>query len=273
MNQNRGDFMRNFRTLFIASSALALAGALPACAQMPSPSASSGTQQMTIHPNSIQPETTLDITANAKVKRAPDTAHITAGVQEEADTAVAAMQAQADAMTSMMQALKAAGIADKDMQTSNISLNPVYDYVEETDTSGRRSGKQVLRGYSASNQLTVKVTDLDTLGETLDSLVAAGGNRFSGLSFSLDDPSGAQDEARQKAVADAMARAELYADAVGMKVARIVGISESGGFEQTPMPMGRMAAMAESADMSSTPISGGEITYSAQVSIRFELTK
>ena len=98
---------------------------------------------MTYHPNSIQPETTLDISANAKVQRAPDIAYITAGVNEEAETAVAAMAAQARAMSSMMDALKSAGIADKDMQTSNISLNPVYDYVEETDRAGRRSGKQV----------------------------------------------------------------------------------------------------------------------------------
>ncbi len=228
---------------------------------------------MTYHPNSIQPETTLDISANAKVQRAPDIAYITAGVNEEAETAVAAMAAQARAMSSMMDALKSAGIADKDMQTSNISLNPVYDYVEETDRAGRRSGKQVLRGYAASNQLTVKVTDLDGLGETLDSLVAAGGNTFSGLRFGLEDSSEARDEARRKAVADAMARADLYAEAVGMRVARIVSISESGGFEPAPAPMGRMMAMSESADMASTPISGGELTYSANVSIRFELAR
>lgn len=265
--------MRIFRNLFIASSAIALAGTLSACAQMPAPSAASGTSHMTTyHPNSIQPETTLDISANAKVKRAPDIAYITAGVSEEAETAVAAMAAQAKAMTSMMEALKSAGIADKDMQTSNISLNPVHDYVEETDPAGRRSGKQVLRGYSASNQLTVKVTDLDSLGETLDSLVAAGGNSFSGLNFALEDAGEARDEARRKAVADATARAELYADAVGMRVARIVSISETGGFDPMPAPMGRMMAMNESADMSSTPISGGEISYSATVNIRFELT-
>jgi hypothetical protein len=263
--------MRNFRNLLIASSAAIMAATLPACAQTSALSPSGGSSQMTYHPNSIQPETTLDISANAKVQRAPDIAYITAGVNEEAETAVAAMAAQARAMSSMMDALKSAGIADKDMQTSNISLNPVYDYVEETDRAGRRSGKQVLRGYAASNQLTVKVTDLDGLGETLDSLVAAGGNTFSGLSFGLEDSSEARDEARRKAVADAMARAELYAEAVGMRVARIVSISESGGFEPAPAPMGRMMAMSESADMASTPISGGELTYSANVSIRFEL--
>lgn len=265
--------MRTFRNLFIASSAIALAGTLPACAQVPSQSVPTGTSQMTYHPNSIQPETTLDISATANVKRAPDIAYITAGVNEEAKTAVAAMAAQAEAMTSMMNALKSAGVADKDMQTSNISLNPVYDYVEETDANGRRNGKQVLRGYSASNQLTVKVTNLDGLGETLDSLVAAGGNTFSGLNFALEDASNARDEARRKAVADATARAELYAEAVGMRVSRIVNISESGGYEPSPAPMGRMMAMSESADMASTPISGGEIGYSAQVNIRFELTK
>ncbi|MBR9806012.1 MAG: SIMPL domain-containing protein [Alphaproteobacteria bacterium] len=265
--------MRIARNLLISSSALILAGTMAACAQMPAAqNASAGTMTSSYHPNSIQPETTLDISAEATVKQAPDIAYINAGVQAEADTAQQAMADQAKAMNSMFEALAAAGIPEKDMQTSNLSLNPVYDYVEETDGNGRRSGKQVLRGYTASNQLTVKVSDLDNLGETLDSLVAAGGNTFNGLSFALEDPSDAQDEARRKAIKDAMSRAELYAEAAGMRVGRIVNISEAGGYAPQPMQMDRMV-MNEAMGAKSTPISGGEIGYSAQVSVKFELVK
>ena len=210
-------------------------------------------------------------TRGTTVKRAPDIAYITAGVEKEAETAEEAMAAQAEAMTGVFGALSEAGIPEKDMQTANLSLNPVYDYVEESDGKGRTRGKQVLRGYVASNQLTVKVSDLDNLGGILDSLVSAGGNTFNGLSFALDDPSGAQDEARRKAVTDAMARAELYASAAGLRVGRIVSISESGGMSPQPVQMNRMAM--ESMDAKSTPTSGGEIGYTAHVNITFELVK
>ena len=223
------------------------------------------------HPNSIQPETTLDINAEASVKRAPDIAYITAGVQEEAKTAKEAMSAQSQAMNGVFDALAAAGVAKKDMQTSNLSLQPVYDYIEVSEKDGSRRGEQVLRGYIASNQLTVKVRDLDRLGATLDSLVSAGSNTLSGISFALDDDSEARDEARREAMKDAIHRAELFASAAGLRVSRIVTISESGGSNPQPMQMARMV-MNESADMS-TPVAGGEVGFSARVNVTFELVK
>lgn len=264
--------MRTVPKLLVSSVALALAGGMSACAQMPatlsaSPAAGSG-----FHPNSIQPETTLSVSAEASVKREPDIAYITAGVREEAPTAQAAMAAQARSMSGVFDALARAGIDRKDMQTSNLSLQPVYEYEQVTIEKGRTRNEQRLRGYVASNQLTVKVRDLDNLGETLDSLVSAGGNTFSGLSFALDDASEAMDEARRKAMKDAMARAELLAGAAGLKVARIVSINESGGYMPQPVQMGRMA-MSEAADVYSTPIAGGEVGYSASVHVVFELTR
>lgn len=264
--------MHMLRNLLVTSSAIVVAGSLSACAQMPSTTSGNTPVTTSYHPNSIQPETTLDITAEATTEREPDIAYITTGVSEEAKTAEEAMAAQATAMNGVFEAIAAAGIENRDMQTSNLSLQPVYDYIEETDGNGRTRGKQLLRGYIASNQLTVKVSDLGNLGETLDSLVAAGGNTFSGLTFALDDPTEAQDEARRKAVEMATARAQLFADAAGMRVSRIVSISEISGTSPQPRPMSRLA-MNESADAMSTPVAGGQVSYTVNVQVKFELTK
>ena len=212
------------------------------------------------HPNSIQPETTLSITATGSVNVEPDIAFLTAGVNTEGPTAEAAMSTNAKAMNGVFGALQKAGIAKKDMQTSNFSLQPRYNY----SSSGKTPPK--VSGYTASNQLSVKVRDLDTLGETMDALVGAGGNTFSGLRFALDDESGVLDQARKLAVADAIARAELYADTAGFEVARIVTISEHGAAAPAPMAMQARALSTES-----TPIATGEIGYSVSINVTFEL--
>ncbi|MEM5516731.1 SIMPL domain-containing protein [Henriciella sp. AS95] len=216
------------------------------------------------HPNSIQPETTLQISASGEVSRAPDIATITAGVQTEAKTASEAMSQNASRMDGVYSALQTAGVANRDMQTSNLSLQPSYDY------SNRDGSPPRVTGYTASNQLTVKVRDLDNLGTTMDAIVTQGGNTISGLQFGLDDPSEARDEARRQAIQKAVQRANLYAEATGYRVARIVTISESSGGGYQPMPM--MSVRAESAE-DSTQVSGGEVGYSVNVNVTFELRK
>ena len=151
-------------------AALALAITPAACAEQ---SAAQGAN-MTGHPNSIQPETTLNISAEATIKSEPDIAWLSAGVESEAKTASAAMTANARAMNGVFDALAKAGVAKKDMQTSNFSLHPRYDYIKSI--TGSSSGQRRLAGYTVSNQLTVKVRDLDNLGKTMDALVNAGGN-------------------------------------------------------------------------------------------------
>ena len=218
----------------------------------------------TTHPNSIQPETTLSISAEGSVQREPDIAYLNTGVQTQGETAQAAMQANSDAMNAVFDALAAANVDRRDMQTSNFSLQPQYDY------SSRSSGQPPrLTGYQASNQLTVLVRDLDTLGETMDALVGAGGNTFSGLRFALDDDRAAKNAARDIAMKEAISRAELYAAASGYEVARVVTISESGGYRPQPMAM---MAEARSTDRS-TPIASGEVGYSVTVNVTFELRK
>ena len=149
------------------------------------------------------------------------------------------------------------------MQTSNLSLQPRYDY------SNRDGSPPEVVGYTASNQVTVKVRNLDNLGQTLDAIVEDGGNTISGLSFGLEDEATARDEARRDAIEIATARAELYADAAGYTVARIVTISESSSDMGGPQPMMAMRAESDSA----TQVSGGEVGYSVTVNVTFELVK
>lgn len=255
---------------FLTATALTLAVAPIAFAQAASPSAVSAGHGF--HPNSIPPETTLNISAEATVRREPDIAYITAGVTEERKTAGEAMKAQAAAMTGVFKAVEAAGVNRKDMQTSGLSLSPRYDYIEVQIKEGETRGEQRLAGYVASNQLTVRVRDLDNLGKTIDSLVSAGGNTFSGVSFALDEDGEARNEARRLAMTDALAKGELYASAAGLRIARIVTINE--GYEQksAPMPIARMA-MADASMEQSTPVAGGEVSFIASVSVMFELAK
>jgi hypothetical protein len=159
--------------------------------------------------------------------------------------------------------VKAAGIADRDMQTSTLSLNPVYDYPQNQ--------KPRLRGYNASNQLAIKVRDLKNLGKTLDAVVKGGGNTINGVSFSIDKPESFQNEARVAAIKDAAAKAELYANAVGYKVKRIVTVSEQEYYPQ-PVPMvARMQMNQDAAE--STPVAAGEVSLTQNVNVTFELTK
>jgi len=235
-----------------------------AVASVPEPTVTPNAEPLeTTHPNSIQPETTLSISAEGRVNREPDIAFLNAGVQTQAQTAQAAMSANSAAMNGVFDALAAADIDRRDMQTSNFSLQPQYDY------SNRDNGQPRLTGYQASNQLTVKVRDLDALGETMDALVSAGGNTFSGLNFALEDDRAAKNAARDLAMKEAIARAELYAAASGYEVARVVTISESGGMRPQPMQM-----MAEARAMDrATPIASGEVGYSVTVNVVFELRK
>lgn len=212
--------------------------------------------------SSIQPETTITLMGRGSIEQPPDVAMINVGVQVEAKTAAEAMAQQATNMNGVFAAVKAAGIADRDMQTGNMSLNPVYEYPN--------NARPRLTGYQASNSITIKVRKLDTLGKTLDAVVKGGGNTINGISFSVDQPDKFQNEARVEAIKDAAAKAELYAMAVGYKVKRIVTISEQEFYPQPPMPvMMRMQDMAAA----STPIAAGEVSLVQTVNVVFELTK
>ena len=207
--------------------------------------------------------TTLNLAAFGETKIAPDMASISLGVNTDATNAAEALSANAAQMNKVMNALAAAGIAPKDIQTSNLSLNAQYDY--EANQTPK------LRGYQASNSVTVIVHDLKKLGQAVDATVKAGANQVNGVSFGVSDPGAAEDAARQKAVKALLAKANLYANASGYKVARLVSLSESGGYQAPqPMPMMAMARMEKDAG---SPVSGGEMSLRIDVSAVYELTK
>ena len=206
--------------------------------------------------------TRLDVSATGEVARVPDVAIISTGVVTRAATATAAIQQNAARMERVRSALRRAGIEDKDIQTSAINLNPDYAYVE------RQPPK--LTGYQASNQVSVRFRDIRKTGEILDALVAEGANQINGPSLTIDKPEQALDEARVKAIANGRARADLYARALGMRVVRLLSVSESGGYAAPPpMPMyARVEAMQADAKTSIDP---GEQKVSVTVAMSFEL--
>ena len=206
--------------------------------------------------------TRLDISATGEVTRVPDVAIISTGVVTRAAKASAAIQQNAARMQRVRAALRAAGIEDKDIQTSSINLNPEYHYQQNQPPR--------LTGYTASNQVSVRFRDIAKTGEILDALVAEGANQINGPSLTIDKPEQALDEARLKAVANGRARADLYARALGMRVTRLLSVSESGGYAvPPPMPM-YARAEAASAD-ASTKIDPGEQKVQVSVAMSFEL--
>lgn len=205
--------------------------------------------------------TILQVSAQGETSAKPDMATINVGVTTEAATAAAAMSQNATQMNNVIAALKRTGIAEKDIQTSNISLNPQYQY--------NNNEPPKLTGYQAQNTVTVKVRNLNNVGKAIDAVVKQGSNQINGISFGLDDDGPALDRARKDALNKAKARAELYANAVGMKVSRIVSISETGGWAPPiPMPMYRMEAMNASA---APPVAPGEMNLNVTVNVTYEL--
>ena len=204
--------------------------------------------------------TLLSVSAQAQASRVPDVATISTGVVTQAVDGNSAMRQNAEQMAKVMAAIKAAGIADKDIQTSGINLSPQYRYVENEAPK--------ITGFQASNTVNVKVRDIAKLGKVLDALAANGSNQINGPTFEIDQPEPVYDEARLAALAKAKARAETYAKALGLRVRRIVSISEGGGGGFQPMPMVLMSA--KSADME-TQVAPGETTLSVNLDVVFEL--
>jgi uncharacterized protein len=204
--------------------------------------------------------TRLDVSATGEVSRIPDVAIISAGVVTRQPTASAAIQENAVRMERVLAALKRAGVADRDVQTSSINLNPEYRYQENQPPQ--------LNGYTASNQVSVRFRDIRNSGRILDALVAEGANQINGPTLTIDKPETALDEARTQAIATGRARADFYARALGKRVVRLVSVSEGGGnYPVPPMPM-MMEARAQSAD---TKIVPGEQKLQVALSMVFEL--
>jgi len=236
-----------------------LAAALAATAIPLSPAAA---QPQAVPGTIVLDGTRLDVVTTGEVSRVPDIARISAGVVTVAPTATAALAQNATQMASVRAALKRAGIADRDIQTSSINLYPDY----RQDPQG--NNPQIV-GYRASNEVSVRFRDIASTGKILDALVAQGANQINGPMLSIDKPEAALDEARTQALAAARTRAELYARALGKRVGRILSISEAGANYAPPVVMMRQAARGAVAD--STSVDPGEQTVAVSLSVSFEL--
>lgn len=200
----------------------------------------------------------ITVTGEATASVVPDLAMIRGGVTTQGKTAKEASDANAKEMTAVIDALKAAGIAERDIQTTRLSIYPQQD--------PNKAGKARIIGFQASNQVNVKLRDINKIADALDRMISAGANEISGVSFSVSDPSKALDAARKDAVADAKRKAEIYATAAGVGLGRAVVIQEEGTpalFQPRPMAM-RAAAAAP-------PVSPGEETLRISVTIGYEL--
>lgn len=195
----------------------------------------------------------------------PDMAILTLTVMREALTAREALDANNKAMAEVVAAMKASGIADRDLQTAGVQINPRYDYTNKPD--GTQEAK--LAAYQVSNTLTVRVRDLARTGEVLDKSVTLGVNQGGGLVFSNDDPSTALTEARKKAVADAVDKAKTLSEAAGVKLGQVMEISDVS-YVQPPMPI-VAKAYGGAADAAAVPVEAGENAYKVQINVTFEL--
>ncbi len=208
-------------------------------------------------PASAQEGPSLTVTGEGQVTAVPDMATITLGVTERADTAADAMDAVSEAVSDIVARMRHFGIDARDMQTSDLSLNPLW----RNSSSGP---SRQMDGFEASNRLTVRVRDMDQLSTILQTAMEDGANRFSGLHFGMQNPRPLENRARRAAVADALAKAELYAEAAGVRLGPVRRMSEAG--ISGPIPGGMMMARAES-----MPVAAGETGISAQVTIVFDL--
>jgi uncharacterized protein len=206
----------------------------------------------------------ITVTGMGKVSGRPDTAAINVGVTSRAGTAKEALAANSTSMTSLVAVVKQHGVADKDVQTSNFSVNPTYT----SDSSGRNSH---ISGYQVSNQVRLRVRNLAGMGELLDAIVQNGANTIDGISFYIENADQLLDKARAQSVEDAHRKAVLYASAAGVKLGRVLYMNESGGYLPAPhMPVAfnaRMTAMASSIP----PMESGEEEVQSTVTVVYAI--
>ena len=203
------------------------------------------------------PPSVISVTGEATVSVPPDQAQIEGGVVSEAKTAREASDANNTAMGKVLLALKGAGIDEKDVQTSRLSLQP--------QNAPNRTGPSAIIGYRASNRVTVRLREVTSLAGVIDTLVGAGANEIGGINFMVSQASRHLDEAREQAIADARRKAEIYARAAGVTLGEPLNISEVGS--PGPMPFRRMAAGM----VASTPVAQGEETLAVTVTVSWAI--
>lgn len=215
--------------------------------------------QSIVAATSTSPVRQITVVGKGEAKAAPDTASVQLGVQNESETARQALTDNNTQMQAMIAKIKELGVADKDIQTSNINIYPRYD----------DKGRDVL-GYQVNNTVTVTIRNISQTGELLDKVVDAGANSVMGITFMIDQPSKLEQTAREAAINDARARAEAMAQTSNSALGQVLSITENIGASPPPVyPMAAERQMA--ADTAMVPVQSGEQTINAQVQITFEL--
>jgi len=204
------------------------------------------------------PTAMISVTGEGTVSVAPDLAQIDAGVTSDGKTAREASETNNAAMGKMLLALKSAGIDEKEIQTSRLSLQPQYP--------PNRTSASAVVAYRASNRVTVRLRDLTKLAGTIDMLVGAGANDIGGIEFQVSNASKLLDDARAQALADARRKADIYARAAGVTLGAPLSITEEGG--PGPMPFRKMAA---GLPMAATPVAQGEETLAVTVNVSWAI--
>ena len=202
------------------------------------------------------PARTISVNGEGRVTAPPDMAVISIGVRTDGANAAAALRANSEAMSASIKKLKSLGVADRDIQTSGLSINPRYNYEKN------RSNPEII-GYTAANTVTVRLRDLEKAGAVIDQTVQSGANSLGGISFTFSEPQPLYDAARRDAVLQAKARAQLLADAAGVKLGHLLTIQD--GYVSTPGPRD-MAVRMEMSAGADVPIAAGESAIKATVS-------
>ncbi|MDK1375006.1 MULTISPECIES: SIMPL domain-containing protein [unclassified Sinorhizobium] len=252
------------RTVHVAAMAAAFAGAFAAAAVADESNANKGASNA--RPEGVRGRQALiKVSGEGRATAAPDMAIVQLSVVKDAKTAREALDANNKAMAEVLSALKQGGIAERDLQTSGFAINPQYNFPQGNDGTNR---PPELIGYQVVNGVTVRVRDLSTLGEVLDKSVTLGINQGGGIEFTKDKPDEVITEARKAAVADAIVKAKVLAEAAGVSLGRLIEISEQASRPE-PVPMVRSMAKEFAAD--AVPIATGENAYNVTVNVTFAI--
>ena len=204
----------------------------------------------------------ISVTGTGRVKAEPDVADINLGVTKQGEDAQSAAGEAATTMDAVINALLEAGVAEADIQTTSLSLNPIYDWDENPPD---------IEGWEASNQVNVTVRDIEAVGAVVDAATAAGATNVNGISFRVEDPTAAEAEARSAAVAAAKAKADQLATDAGVTIIGVISISESGGQPPPPIYMERAAFDMAAGEALATPVLPGQVELSISVFIQYEI--
>ncbi len=234
----------------------------------------------------VQATNSITVSGEGEMYAVPDIATFTFSVVSEKSTVAAAQSDVTTKANAITQYLKEQGIDNKDIQTTDYSIYPQYDYLNQVCPSSAPasadgsvsssvycgSGKQVLRGYQVRQTTTIKVRDTAKAGDFLAGVGSKGATEVSGLNFTFDDPNKVQDEARSKAIADAKAKADELAKQLGVSIVRVVSFNESGGGYPVPMTAyGKGGSVALDSAARAPEISVGQNKVVSNVSITYEI--